>query len=85
MLFGMNDEQVLSQFFGEFKRMPTYEEMKDLFGVASKNTVAYRINKLIESGFLNKEGNKLSLAQTGYVMKLGTVQAGFPTAVVTLQ
>jgi repressor LexA len=76
----MKDEHLLSTFFGEFKRMPTYEEMKDLFGVASKNTVAYRITKLVESGFLNKEGNKLSLAQTGMVMRLGTVQAGFPTA-----
>jgi repressor LexA len=76
----MKDEQSLSTFFQENKRMPTYEEMKDIFGVASKNTVAYRINKLVESGFLNKDGNKLSLAQTGYVMRLGTVQAGFPTA-----
>jgi hypothetical protein len=32
------------------RRMPTYEEMKDLFDVASKNTVAYRVNKLIEEG-----------------------------------
>lgn len=59
--------------------MPTYEEMKNLFGVASKNTVAYRVNRLLESGFLIKNGNKLSLAQTGSVMVLGTVQAGFPT------
>ena len=60
--------------------MPTYEEMKSLFGVASKNTVAYRVNKLIEEGFLMKDGNRLSLAQSGSVMRLGTVQAGFPTA-----
>jgi hypothetical protein len=36
----MNDEQILSSFFAENRRMPTYEEMKSLFGVASKNTVA---------------------------------------------
>lgn len=60
--------------------MPTYEEMKDLFNVASKNTVSYRVKKLLETGFLNKSGNKLSLAQSGFVMRLGTVQAGFPTA-----
>lgn len=76
----MNDEQVLSGFFQEYKRMPTYEEMTELFNVASKNTVAFRVNKLVESGFLNKEGNKLSLATTGMIMRLGTVQAGFPTA-----
>jgi SOS regulatory protein LexA len=76
----MKDEEHITSFFIENKRMPTYEEMKDIFGVASKNTVAYRVNKLIESGYLEKSGNKLSLAQTGSVMRLGTVQAGFPTA-----
>lgn len=60
--------------------MPTYEEMKSLFGVSSKNTVAYRVNKLVESGFLTKNGNKLALSEVGTVMRLGTVQAGFPTA-----
>ena len=60
--------------------MPTYEEMKSLFGVASKNTVAYRVNKLLEAGFLLKDGNKLMLAEMGSIMRLGTVQAGFPTA-----
>jgi repressor LexA len=53
--------------------------MKNLFGVASKNTVAYRVNKLLESGFLTKDGNRLMLSESGYVMRLGTVQAGFPT------
>lgn len=76
----MKDEQILSEYFAENRRMPTYEEMKNLFGVASKNTVAYRVNKLLESGFLCKSGNKISLTETGYVMRLGTVQAGFPTA-----
>jgi SOS regulatory protein LexA len=75
----MNEEQELTLFWSEHKRMPTYEEMKDLFGVASKNTVSYRINRLVESGFLVKEGGKLSLAKQGSVVRLGTVQAGFPT------
>ncbi|MFA5131938.1 MAG: LexA family transcriptional regulator [Candidatus Paceibacterota bacterium] len=76
----MKDDQELAAFFTRWKRMPTYEEMKDLFGVASKNTVAYRVKKMIEAGILEKNGNKLSLVQTGSVMRLGTVQAGFPTA-----
>lgn len=75
----MKDEDKLSGFYAENKRMPTYEEMKDLFSVASKNTVAYRVNKLLESGFLMKDGNKLTLAETGSIMRLGTVQAGFLT------
>lgn len=76
----MKDEDILSEYFAENKCMPTYEEMKDLFGVASKNTVAFRVNKLLESGFLVKVGNKIMLAESGCVMRLGTVQAGFPTA-----
>lgn len=75
----MKDEQDIALFFAENKRMPTYEEMKKIFGVASKNTVAYRVNKLLESGFLTKSGSKLTLTESGYVMRLGTVQAGFPT------
>ncbi len=80
MLIDMRDEQILSTFYIENKRMPTYEEMKQLFQVASKNTVAYRVNKLLESGFLIKDGNKIQLSETGSVVRLGTVQAGFPTA-----
>ena len=76
----MKDEEKVSSFYIENKRMPTYEEMKGLFGVASKNTVAYRVNKLLEVGFLIKNGTKLMLTETGSVMRLGTVQAGFPTA-----
>lgn len=76
----MKDEHILSEYFAENRRMPSYEEMKNLFGVASKNTVAYRVNKLVENGFLIKEGSRLMLAESGYIMRLGTVQAGFPTA-----
>ena len=75
----MRDEDTLATFYTENKRMPTYEEMRGLFNVASKNTVAYRVNKLLDIGFLIKSGNKLRLSQTGFVMRLGTVQAGFPT------
>jgi repressor LexA len=76
----MKDEEKLSVFYSENRRMPTYEEMKYIFGVASKNTVAYRVKKLLEEGFLLKEGARLMLAESGTVLRLGTVQAGFPTA-----
>jgi repressor LexA len=76
----MNDKEKITTFYTEYRRMPTYEEMKSLFGVASKNTVAFRVNKLLEEGFLTKEDGKLTLTETGSVMVLGTVQAGFPTS-----
>ncbi len=75
----MKDEDILKNYFAEHQSLPTYEEMKDLFAVASKNTVSYRINKLVESGFLIKDGLRLKLAQTGSIMRLGNIQAGFPT------
>ncbi len=75
----MNDGYKITSFFGENGRVPTYEEMKGLFGVASKNTVAYRVQKLLDEGILKKDGKRLSMVQTGSVMMLGTVQAGFPT------
>lgn len=75
----MRDDEKINDFYNEYRRMPTYEEMKDLFSVASKNTVAYRVNKLLESGFLRKEDGHLILNEVGSVMKLGTVQAGFLT------
>lgn len=76
----MKDEEKLTSFYIENRRMPTYEEMKDLFQVASKNTVAYRVNKLLEQGILGKEGSRLFLTEVGTVLRLGSIQAGFPTA-----
>jgi len=76
----MKDEEKITEFYTEHRRVPTYEEMKFLFGVASKNTVSFRVSKMIESGFLVKENGKLDLVEVGSVIRLGTVQAGFPTA-----
>jgi DNA-binding GntR family transcriptional regulator len=61
----MRDSDIVSTFYTENRRMPSYEEMKSLFGVASKNTVAYRVKKLLEEGFLIKEEGRLYLAETG--------------------
>lgn len=75
----MNDGHKITLFFQENGRVPTYEEMKNIFGVASKNTVAYRVQKLLDEGILQKDGKRLQMVETGSVMMLGTVQAGFPT------
>lgn len=57
------DLEKLQNFFLKRQRFPTYEEMMPLFGLASKSAVAYRINKLIESGDVLKERNNLLLAR----------------------
>lgn len=75
----MTDTETIMLFYAEHERMPTFEEMKKLFNVASKNTVSYKVEKLIEEGVLIKKGRHLSLVETGCIVKLGTVQAGFPS------
>ena len=75
----MQDNEKLMTFYADHGRMPTYEEMKKVFGVASKSTVAYRIQKLLEEGVIEKHGTRISLIETGSIIRLGTVQAGFPS------
>lgn len=75
----MRDEEILMTYYATHERMPTYEEMKKLFNVKSKNTVSYKIQKLLEEGFLEKDGRHITLANPGTILKLGTVQAGFPS------
>jgi SOS regulatory protein LexA len=75
----MTETDKLIMFYDEHERVPTYEEMKKLFGVKSKNTVAYKVKKLIEEGVLVKEGRRLAMGIVGGFMKLGNIQAGFPT------
>lgn len=57
----MTDLEKLHKFFINNQRLPSYEEMKKIFNVASKNTVAQRINKLLKSGDLKKKGRYLLL------------------------
>lgn len=75
----MDDREKIITYYATHERVPTYEEMKKVFGVASKNTVSYKVQKLIDEGILKKTGRRLSMVSTGTIMKLGTVQAGFPS------
>ena len=45
----------INGFYAERRRMPTYSEMTDLFGVKSKNAVFKIVGKLIERGLLKKD------------------------------
>lgn len=75
----MSETDKLIAFYDEHERVPTFEEMKKLFGVKSKNTVAYKVKRLVDEGVLIKEGRRLVMGIVGGFMKLGSVQAGFPT------
>jgi repressor LexA len=75
-------EQALVAFHRSSKRMPTYTEMMDLFEVRSKSVVSYWIDKLIEKGILEKDGQgflKLSGISFGIPL-VGNVAAGLPVS-----
>lgn len=71
----------LKRFYKRHKRLPSYSEMLELFGIASKNAVHKIIHKWIEEGIIQKIDNKLSpTAQFFMLPLLGNVKAGFPTS-----
>lgn len=71
---------ILSTFYTQHKRMPSYREMLGLFGFKSKNAVAGVIAKLIENNILAKDGRHIIPGERFHrIHILGTIQAGFPT------
>lgn len=72
--------QQLKQFYARFKRLPTYTEMLDLFGFASRNAVYKLMQRWIEEGLLEKIGNRLAPTDAFFALPLlGYIQAGSPT------
>src|SRR3990167_3044395 len=69
----------LKTFYKKHKRLPSYSEMLNLFSLSSKNAIFKIIQKLVESGLLKKEGNKLAPTSKFFSLPLvGLVKAGFP-------
>lgn len=69
----------IKRFYGKFKRLPSYSEMLELFGLSSKNAVYKIVHKWIEEGLLNKENNKLAPTSKFFSLPLlGLVKAGYP-------
>lgn len=72
----------IRKYYRENKIMPTYEELCLLFGFSSKNAAFKLINKLVESGFVEKM-DKGRLKPGPNLLGLpiySSVQAGAPTA-----
>ena len=63
--------------------MPTYTEMMSLFGYKSKNAVARLVDKMIAAGIVTKDklGKLLPTSMFDSLPLLGSVKAGFPSAV----
>ncbi|MEJ0001667.1 MAG: hypothetical protein WDN09_00535 [bacterium] len=45
----------LESFYSENRRMPSYSEMMDMFGLKSKNAIYKIVNKLVEAGMVAKD------------------------------
>jgi len=74
-------DQVI-QFYRRQRRLPSYGELAGLLGFKSKNA-AYKVaQKWIAEGFVRKDGRGKLLPKNffGELKKLGTVEAGFPSA-----
>jgi SOS regulatory protein LexA len=75
-------KQIIS-FHQSHRRMPTYTEMMALFGFKSKNAVARLVDKMIVAGIVTKDklGKLLPTSMFDSLPLLGSVKAGFPSAV----
>lgn len=70
---------ILKKFFKKNRRLPSYSEMLNLFGLASKNAIFKIVNILVAEGFLKKESGKLAPTSNFFALPvLGLVKAGFP-------
>lgn len=69
------------KFFKAYKRMPSYQEIADMFGFASKNASYELVKKLIDKGIVEKDSKgKLIPKKFGVSLPfLGGVPAGFPS------
>lgn len=70
----------IKEFYFRRKRLPSYREMQEIFGFASKNAVAYAVYKWIKEGVLKMDENKLiPTSQFFGLPLLGNIKAGSPT------
>lgn len=84
MFTPMNTTSALTQirtFFKRQRRLPTYQELADLMGFASKNAAYKLAEKLIEMGYLAKDtsGKLIPLRLFSPMPQTGVIKAGFPT------
>ena len=70
----------LRGFVRQYKRPPSFLEIAQLFRYKSKNAAFLLVNKLIEKGYLRKDGQgKIVFDVLNGIKLLGSVQAGWPS------
>jgi len=71
----------LVKYYQKQRRLPTYNELANVFGISSKGSVHAYVEKFIEDGLMRKSdgGTLIPTTKLYGIRVLGTVQAGFPT------
>ncbi|PIT86284.1 MAG: LexA family transcriptional repressor, partial [Candidatus Magasanikbacteria bacterium CG10_big_fil_rev_8_21_14_0_10_43_6] len=71
----------LVQYYKQHRCLPSYEKVKELFDVKSKNSAYKYVEKFIEDGLVAKadDGRLIPTHKLYELRVLGSVQAGFPT------
>lgn len=75
--------QIIQSFYRHHRRMPSYQEICELFGYSSKNAAAKMVQKLQRYGVLEKDdtGRLIPSFNPTSLRLLGYVEAGFPSPV----
>ena len=69
----------LRKFYTSEKRLPTYEEMCQMFNFSSKNASFYLVKKLITAGIVEKDAKgRLTPKNLFTIPQLGIIKAGNP-------
>ncbi len=73
--------RIIEEFYKEHKRMPSYQEICDIFEFKSKNAASKLVTKLARYGVLEKDtkGRLIPTFSPYSIRLLGLVEAGFPT------
>lgn len=74
-----NKLSLIKSFYNKQKRLPSFEELKELFSIKSKGHVSVIVDDLVDKGFISKEDGKLSLGPHFFdIPILGSIIAGVP-------
>src|SRR3989338_5216704 len=71
----------IRSFFRKNRRLPSYQEIADLMGFASKNAAFKIAQKLIDAGYLEKDetGRLIPRRLFSPIPTTGVIKAGFPS------
>lgn len=70
----------VKRFYAKYRRLPSFREMKNIFGYASTSAVSWVVHKWISEGVMQMDNKRLYPASNFFRLPLlGVVKAGSPT------